>query len=141
MKILNLEIPLSVLFPQDNCVSFTTLTMALLMMFPAIGTDRLNLKDVSAFFSRDTQRYKTTICKLYQIKLILCGLGILQKTETTSEVKIIQPYTELLMDDTFNDNPMSLGRLLNRPSWSAWQMNERRIEFKRARREYGEAKQ
>jgi hypothetical protein len=141
MNVMNLEIPLSVLFPQDNCVSFTTLAMAVLMMFPAIGTERLNLRDISAFFSRDTQRYKTTICKLYQITLILSALGIMQRTENPCEVKLLPPYTDLLMDDSFNDNPMSLPRLLSRPSWPADQMNGRKTEFKEACREYDAIKQ
>jgi hypothetical protein len=136
MNIMNLEIPLSVLFPQDNCVSFTTLTMSVLMMFPAIGTERLNLKEVSAFFSWNTQRYKTTICKLYQITLILSALRILQKTENPCEVKIIPPYTNLLMNDNFNDNPMSMFRLLSRPNWSGDQMKKRKIEFREACQQY-----
>jgi hypothetical protein len=141
MNVMNLQIPLSVLFPRDNCVSFTTLAMAVLMMFPAIGTERLNLRDISAFFSRDTQRYKTTICKLYQITLILGALGIMQRTENPCEVKIIQPYTDLLMDGTLNNNPMALSRLLSRPSWSADIMKDRRREFKEACREYDAGKQ
>jgi hypothetical protein len=141
MNILNLEIPLSILFPRDNCVSFTTLAMAVLMMFPAIGTERLNLRDISAFFSRDIQRYKTTICKLYQITVILSALGIIKKTENPCEVKIIPPYTDLLMDDIFNDNPMSLSRLLSRRSSPADLMKGRKIEFKKVCREYHAIKQ
>jgi hypothetical protein len=126
MNIMNPEIPLSVLFPQENCVSFTTLTMSILMMFPAIGTERLNLREISAYFSRNAQRFKTTICKLYQITLILGALRIMQRTENRCEVKIIPPYTFLLMNDTFSDNPMAISRLLNRPNESA---NLRKNEF------------
>jgi hypothetical protein len=141
MNIMNLDIPFSVLFPQSNCVSFTTLTMAILMMFPALGTERLNLRDISAFFSRDVQRYKTTICKLYQITLILSALGIMQRTENPCEVKLIPPYNDLLTDDSLSKNPMSLPRLLSRPSWPTDLMNGRRAEFKEACREYEALKQ
>jgi hypothetical protein len=141
MDVMNRAIPLWVLFPPDNCVSFATLAMAVLMMFPAVGTERLSLRDISAFFSRDTQRYKTTICKLYQITVILCALGIVQRTESPSEVRLMPPYTCLLADDPVGGNPMSMSRLLSRPSWGADLMDRRKVEFRDACGEYNPAQQ
>jgi hypothetical protein len=124
-RINNYQLSLSKLFPRDKCVGLASLTMAFLMLFPAIGTEVLNLHDVSAFFSRDTRRYKITLCKLYQITRILCALKVTERTSNTCEVQIRAPFTLLLEDMT---NPMAIENLLNRPSTGA-EFRQRREEF------------
>jgi hypothetical protein len=121
----NYQLPLSVLFPPDKGVGFASLTTALLMIFPAIGTEVLNPHDVSAFLSRATRRYKTTLCQLYQITLILCTLAVTERTSTSCEVQLRAPFTLLLEDMT---NPMAIENLVNRPSTGA-EFRQRREEF------------
>jgi hypothetical protein len=64
----NFHISLIELFPPENCVGFASLAMALLLMFPAMGTLVINLRQLSTFFSIDQQRFKTTLCKFYHAK-------------------------------------------------------------------------
>jgi hypothetical protein len=127
-NITNYQLSLAALFLQDNCVGLSSLTTSLLMIFPAIGRDVLNLRDVSAFFSRDTQRYKTTLCKLYQITLILGALEITERTENACEVRIKAPFTRILADEE-EENPLAIERLLNRPNSNDAALEERRAEF------------
>jgi hypothetical protein len=104
---------LSQLFPVDNCVSLTALTSSFLLLFGAVRSETLDLRTVSAFFSRNTARYKSTLCKLYQISLILGALGIIERTEKICEVKLLPPFHELLVTD--DDHPLAIVNLLNRP--------------------------
>jgi hypothetical protein len=134
-EITNYKHSLANLFPQDNCVGLASLTRSLLLIFPAIGRDVLNLRNVSAFFSRDTQRYKTTLCKLYQITLILGALEITERTENPCEVRIRPPYTRVL-EDTVGENPLAIASLLNRQSLSDEALEARREEFKQVWEEY-----
>jgi hypothetical protein len=52
------------------------------------------------------------------------------------EVKLIQPYTALLMDKDFDPNPVSLATRLNRPNWTSGVMNGRQAKFQMACQEY-----
>jgi hypothetical protein len=124
--ITNFQLSLEELFPQSNCVGLASLTVALLMLFPAIGTKTLNLRDVSAFFSRDWQRYKTTLCKLYQITLILGALEITERTEVACEVRLRERFATLV-DGHEPDNPFAIETLLNREK----EFERRKAEFRR----------
>jgi hypothetical protein len=124
----NDELSLVRLFPADNCVGLTSLTSSFLLLFAAVRMDTLDLRKVSAFFSRNTGRYKSTLCKLYQIALILGALGITERTENPCEVKILPPFTRLLLNDD-EENPLSIARLLNRPISPKMRLEGRLQEF------------
>jgi hypothetical protein len=128
MDIWNLQKSLASLFPHDTCVGLGSLTRALLLLFPAIGTELLNLRDVSAFFSRDTQRFKTTLCKLYQITLILGALEVTERTDNPCEVRLKSPFVGILEEES--GNPLAIESLLNRPTWSVEMAERRREEFR-----------
>jgi hypothetical protein len=84
------------LFPSSDCVGLASLAMALLMMFPAMGIFNINLRQFSSFFASETHKSKTTLCKLYQVTLILGALGITAKTERPCEVCLKQPFTQII---------------------------------------------
>lgn len=111
----NGQIALESIFQPDNSVGLAQLTVALLLFFPATGTTVLNLKDISTFFSRDRQRYKTTLCKLHQIVLILGALAVIERTEHACEVRLREPF-DRIMDLREWENPLVIETLLNRPS-------------------------
>jgi hypothetical protein len=126
---LNLEddtLTLVSLFPPDGSVGLTSLTLAFLMLFPALRVEIIDLREASSFFSRGTNKYKTALCKLYQITLILRALGLTGRTENVCEIKILPPITRLLEEE----NPMAIGRLLNRPITNGHQSEARMLEFK-----------
>jgi hypothetical protein len=119
---------LSKLFPSETCVGLTSLTRSFLLLFGALRLEILDLRNVSAFFSRNTGRYKSTLCKLYQIALILGALGIAERTENACEVKILPPFTGLLVSED-EGNPLAIAKLLNRPIERMVSAEERRKEF------------
>lgn len=109
---------LNELFPADNCVCLTSLTVAFLTLFGTLSSEKLDLREAASFFSRGTERYKTTLCKLYQISLILSALGILERTAQVCEVSILSPYKEVLSvgSEEVDQNPLSISYLLNGPT-------------------------
>jgi hypothetical protein len=126
----NYRLSLATLFPLANGVGLASLTKSLLLIFPAIGQDVLNLRNVSAFFSRDIQRYKTTLCKLYQITLILGALDITGRTENPCEVRMKPPFTRVLEEDP-KQSPLTIASLLNGPNPNEEALEARRVEFRK----------
>jgi hypothetical protein len=122
----NYAIPLSTLFPCEEPADLITLTSALLLLFVAMKTDTLDLRKVSAFCSRGTGGYKSTLCKLYQIALILSALGITEKRDLPCEITLLSPFTQLLRDDA-DENPLAIANLLNRP-FDAHALIEARVQ-------------
>jgi hypothetical protein len=109
----NYALPLSQIFPPESCVSITSLTSGFLLLFAAVQTETLDLRKVSAFFARETDRYKSTLCKMYQIALILGALGITERTENQCEVRLLPPFTQLLTNRD-RGHPLAIENLLNR---------------------------
>jgi hypothetical protein len=123
----NADVALSRLFPPENSVGLTSLTIAFLMLFPALGTREIDLREASSFFARTTKKYKTVLCKLYQIAVILGALGLTNKTQNMCEVRMMPPLEPLLAVD---ESPISIGKLLNRPTDGDGQYKARRDEYK-----------
>ena len=74
------------IFPSLKCISITSLTKSLILCFFVLNKESLNIKSTARFLSRGNGRYKTTLCKLYQITHILEAASILSKTSTPGEV-------------------------------------------------------
>jgi hypothetical protein len=129
LNITNYQITLAELFPVDTCVGLPSLTLSFLMLFPALDTDRVSMREASAFFSRETPRYKTTLSKLYQITLILGAMAMTERTDVPSEIRLKAPFTELLAEEA-GANPLAIEKLLNRPTKSADALEARRAEFR-----------
>ena len=90
----NPAIPLEELFPAPYCVGISNLTASLLLLFAALKTNRLDLRYVSQFFSHGTARYKTTLCKLYQICYILGAIGVTRRTLQVCEVVLNDEFCD-----------------------------------------------
>jgi hypothetical protein len=102
--------------------------MALLLMCPAMETFVINLRHISAFFSFDQRRFKTTLCKLYQITLILWTLEITERTTNPCEVRIKPQFTKLVLNDE-ESNPFAIHNLLIQTNDRQQEVNQRRGEF------------
>lgn len=113
-KIDNWNLSLDELFPTNDCVSLSSLTISFLLLFPALDCNIIDLKIACFYFSRNTTRYKTTLCKLYQIILILSALDIVSKTQNACQIRLLSPYLECLIGDKKNTGPDSIEFLLNR---------------------------
>ncbi|OHT04634.1 hypothetical protein TRFO_27846 [Tritrichomonas foetus] len=88
----NPSLKLCDLFTVPCCVGISSLTISFLLMFFALKQDRIDLRYVSHYFSRTTARYKTTLCKLYQICYILSAIGVTTRTSQVCEVILNHPY-------------------------------------------------
>jgi hypothetical protein len=128
MNIARYDVPLASLFPPETSVGLTSLTVSFLMLFPALGTHEIDLREASAFFSRNNQKYKTVLCKLYQIAVILASLGLTNRTENVCQIKVLPPVLRLFDD---HQNPMSIDNLLNRPITGSTGIDGRWEEYKR----------
>ena len=89
-KVDDISVSISDIFPVHQCVGIQNLTTSFILLFFALRTDKLDLRFTAQFFSRNTSRYKTTLCKLYQVAYILAALDLTSKTSHVCEV-IIQP--------------------------------------------------
>lgn len=125
-RIKNWNLSLDELFPVNHCVSLTSLASAFLLLFAALDVDTIDLRTACSFFSRDTNRYKTTLCKMYQIILILSALDIVTKTEKVCKIKLLSPYLECLTESNHEIVPTSIDFLLNTPSDAKHNSIERR---------------
>lgn len=109
------------LFPVTDCIGISNLTVCFLLLFFALKTNCLDLRFVSNLFSRQTSRYKTTKCKLYQISYIFGAVGITNRTNQVCEVILNPPYynDEILPHNEQLPNPFSISSLLNHPTDSS----------------------
>ena len=106
------------LFPANQCIGIANLTINLCLLFFAVMSNKLDLRFVAQLFSHNTTRYKTTLCKLYQISYILGAAGITTRTDKVCQVVLNRPYFSV---DTLepaepepSDTPLSIFSLLNR---------------------------
>lgn len=88
------SVTLEELFPAPCCIGISNLTASFLLLFAAIKTNRVDLRFVSQFFSHGTARYKTTLCKLYQICYILSAIGVTKRTAHVCEVILNDEYCD-----------------------------------------------
>jgi hypothetical protein len=108
---------LSDLFPVSGCVGISNLTVAFILMFHALRTNHIDLRFIGNLFSRQTQRYKSTLCKLYQINYVLCAAGISERTAQVCEVVLLDSYIDFQVvpaEKPEDSGPVQINSLLNR---------------------------
>ncbi|OHT16430.1 hypothetical protein TRFO_02686 [Tritrichomonas foetus] len=126
------------MFPVPCCVGISSLTQSFLLMFFALKTDRIDLRYVSQFFSRTTTRYKTTLCKLYQICYILSAIGVTTRTSQVCEITLNSPFYNEEVIEAFDDDyqknsneheeQFAISNLLNHPNKNGINYIHRRRE-------------
>jgi hypothetical protein len=106
------------LFPVFDCVGIANLTSCFLLVFPALRTNRLDLRFVGYLFSLRMSRYKSTLCKLYQIVFVLCAAGVCNRTSQACQVVLLDAYIDfpIIHIDGAADpgGPLGIESLLNR---------------------------
>lgn len=128
------DVPISRIILSTKCISMNQLTTSLILCFLALQTPTLDIKQVAYFLSRENNRFKTTLCKLYQISHILDSIGILKRSEKSGEIELNQAYSIILPVISSNVNlvegPFSIDSLLNRPVINIENIiKQRRIDF------------
>ena len=101
------------IFPCPCSVGVSSLATCFLKMFFALSTSFVDLRLVSQFLSRDTMRYRTTLCKMYQIAYVLTAIDVTSRTAQVGIVALNKPYSDAIQQGCDPD-PTSLLSLLNR---------------------------
>ena len=79
----------SKLFSHNQHISIATLTQYFLICFFVFNRPSLDIKQVAIFLSKENGRYKTTLCKLYQVTHILESAGIIEKSIIPGELSLV----------------------------------------------------
>ena len=116
------KLSIDVLFPDEKSISIIGLTSSFMLLFFVKNTNTLSLKESASFLSRKNGRYKTTVCKLYQIAYILDAIGVIMKSSAKSGEFILadcyfycEEETEPTIETIDTNKITSLYHLLNRP--------------------------
>lgn len=121
------------IIPNESCISIIKLTQHFVLLFLALNTNRVEIKQAALFLSRVNNRLKTTLCKLYQIAHILETSGIIEKSVVPGEVKIKdQFFIEITQDSCQGAGSLSIESLLNKKEGTACSqhINKRREAYK-----------
>ena len=76
------------LVSNEKCISISHLTSCLIVSFIINNTQIIDIKTVASLLSQSNNRYKTTLCKLYQIAHILEASNIISKTDKTGFIAL-----------------------------------------------------
>ena len=103
------------ILPSEKSVSIGRLTTLLMLCHSALNRDTLDIRQVACFFSRENGRFKTTLCKLYQITHILCAIGVFEKQNVPRYTTIKKEYfVESLTDSSSDSCSLSIESLLSK---------------------------
>lgn len=118
------------IFPSERCISIAHMTSMFVMCFLVLKMETLDVKSIGMFLSRSNGRYKTTLCKLYQIAHILEAAGIIAKSVIPGEMTLEKRFFVTLDIKEKDDlNPFSIQGLLNRVNDIDIITKRRRAEF------------
>jgi hypothetical protein len=105
--------PLGALFPPETVITLASLSIALVLLFPALQVEIIDLREASCFFSRERGQYKTTLSKLYQIVSFVTAVDIIERAENVCEVKLTTHFTDITQQ-----SPLAIAQLLNRTKYA-----------------------
>jgi hypothetical protein len=80
------------LFPVTHTSGIVNLTVDLLLLYFTLRTSHLDLRMVATLLSRNSNSFRSTLCKLYQVTFVLCAAGITGRTELTCHVVLMPQY-------------------------------------------------
>jgi hypothetical protein len=118
------------LFPATGSVGMARLTTDYLLLYRALGTSHLDLRMVATLLSRGTARFRSTLCKLYQISFILCAAGVTSRTTLICHVALLDKCIDFAIVPTEHAvaDPTDYRTLLNRRKDQDF-VHKRRKEF------------
>ena len=64
---------------NDSTISISQLTQIFLLSYYALNEKCLDIRAIASFISKSNGRYKSTLCKLYQITYILESIGVIYR--------------------------------------------------------------
>ena len=121
------------IFQGQQSIGISNLTIMFILCFLVMRVYSLDIKHVAMFLSRLNNRYKTTLCKLYQITHILESAGIISRSLVPCVFILNKDYVRFVDIGKVRDegNPLSIANLLNDHSSINPELviEQRRIEF------------
>lgn len=121
------------IFTNQQSIGISNLTVMLILCYLVMRVYSLDIKHVAMFLSRSNNRYKTTLCKLYQVTHILESAGIISRSLVPCVFILNKNYVRFVDIGKVKDeeNPLSLANLLNDHSsvGPALAIEQRRVEF------------
>ena len=106
----NLKSSLSNILPKEKIITISHLTKVYLLIFSILNQKQLDIRATAQVIAKENGRFKTTLCKLYQITHILCAAGILAKSDIPS---IVYMNDEYFVPTTKSDTLQSFPSLHN----------------------------
>ncbi|EAY08491.1 hypothetical protein TVAG_145710 [Trichomonas vaginalis G3] len=112
---------------EETSITISNLTHKFLLLFSALHQTSIDIKQCSKFLSKKNDKFKTILCKLYQITYILESSNIIVKSQKPGEVILNKEY--FIENQKIYIHPLlSIDALLNN--------SENEIDFYEKRRKY-----
>ena len=123
LDIENPEKTLDDLFTRDKLIGIGRTNARFLMLFPALGVRRINLKKAAELLAHGVVKYRTMLGKLFQIAYIVRAVDVVKRTATNCEIELrddlydFPVYPEVPLDEPepVSEDKFSVSMLLNRP--------------------------
>ena len=80
------------ILPKEKIITIAHLTKVYLLIFSFLNQNQLDIRATAQVIAKENGRFKTTLCKLYQITHILCAAKILVKSDVPSIVSMKPEY-------------------------------------------------
>ena len=113
----NYDLSLDQLFPVDDCMGLSNITIYFILLFYALKTDHLGIHCAARFLTRNTYRYKKTLTKILVIEKILTAIDLMCKAAQNDEVLLATKDFQLEIVPEINDqsqtNVGSINSFLN----------------------------
>jgi hypothetical protein len=122
---------------SENNVSISRLTVCFVLCFLALNESTLEIKHISRYLSRRTNRHKSILCTLYQIAHILEAAGVIHRSlvpgQLTVSFRYFSPVNLKKVDADGNErSPYAIGSILNQSDpVDELVYQKRRSEFRR----------
>jgi hypothetical protein len=128
----NCTTPLSEIIQTESMIQISRLTRGFVLCFLTLREQSLTIREIGTYLARFTGRYKSTLCKLYQVVHILQAAAIVERTIMPGQVTLVKRfYVPLDFDwSETGQSPVSIEVLLNKPKGSQDAiLKRRRMEF------------
>jgi hypothetical protein len=111
------NVSLDAIMGVDTTVGISILTARFMLCFLVLRTKSIDIQAVSRYIARWTGRFKSTLCKLYQIAHILEAVAIVTRSEIASKITLAERFfvpIEIKREGQgAADNPYSIQSLLH----------------------------
>jgi hypothetical protein len=98
-----------------------------MLCFLCLRRQTLDIRNIGLFLCRKNGRYKSTLCKLYQVAHILEAAGVLVKAETPGEITVPNEFfVPIDLKTSASENPFAIRSLLNKEEDDQGKVIERR---------------